>query len=260
MVEIISLVLAFHGSFRVSGYATTVITIAYFLFFWLFFSATPAAMLARIKFISETGRSAKVWQVLARLGMCLFLFVGWIPMLSKKNEKKALHDIVAKTKVVYTMDAGIAKEASIKKLQFAALGLVAILFISLVAFGTGEDIRKYAESDHIQFFDLDHDDVPDGLTIDLDKNGTIDIFKYDLDNDRLIEVTTFDADQDGVAESLDVNNDGRIDGFDFDNDNIFDIKVFGGQLFIWLWRAWFGLISLALAGLLAYAVIVEKKD
>ena len=36
------------------------------------------------KIYFETGRSAKVWQVLARLGMCLFLFVGWIPMLSKK--------------------------------------------------------------------------------------------------------------------------------------------------------------------------------
>lgn len=261
VIDLVNLSVAYHGSLRVAGHISLVITVFYFIGFWLFFSSTPAQMFLRMKIVSQDGSPLKVWQVWARLGMCVFLFIGWIMILFDKKEKKALHDIVAQTKVIYTVEKikPVIKEGLLKKLQFGTVGVVLVLFISLAVFGRGEKITEFTQSSQVHFFDFNRDSVPEGLTVDLDNNGVVDIFKYDLDNDRVVDFTTFDADQDGVAESIDVNNDGRIDGFDFDNDNKLDSKVFGGQIFIWLWRIWFSIVGLALAGLVVFTIIKERK-
>ncbi len=261
VIDIINLFVAYHGDLRSAGYISALITFSYFFFFWLFFSSTPAAMFARVKVVSKDNAPLKVWQALARLGMSLVLFVGWVTMVFDKKEKKTLHDIVARTKVVYTtgkIQLNI-KEGLVRVLQFGALGAVIILIASLMYFGPHEKMAGYAENSQVSFFDLNRDKIPEGLTIDLDNDGKPDVFKYDLNNDRVIELTTFDADKDGVAESVDANNDGRIDGFDFDNDNVLDIKVFGGQFFIWLWRAWFGLWTVGFVGLLAFTIMREER-
>lgn len=261
IIEILNLFLAFHGSLQAAGYITFLVTFSYFFFFWLFFSATPAQMFARIRIISGGSAPLKIWQVLARLGMFLFLFVGWIMILFDKKEKRALQDIVARTKVVYTAEKIKIqlKEGLAQKLQFAALSIMAILLISLGVFGSGERMRQYSENSQIRFFDINRDGAPDGLTMDLNEDGKSDVFKYDLNNDGVVDFTTFDTDNDGIAESIDNNNDGRIDGYDFDNDNKLDMNVFGGQLFIWLWRLWFGILCLGFAGVLVFIILKERR-
>ena len=260
IIDILNLFIAYHGSLMAAGYISLLTTASYFFFFWLFFSTTPVQLFARIKIVSKDGGPLKIWQALTRLGMTLFLFVGWITILFDKKEKNALHDIVAQTKVIYSSE-GIklkTKEGLVKILQFSLMGAALILMISLMSFGSGEKMTKYAENSQIKFFDLNSDTVPEGLTMDLNQDGKIDVFKYDLNNDRVVDFATFDADSNGVAESIDVNNDGRIDGFDFNNDNKLDIKVFDGQFFIWLWRVWFGVLGVGFTALLAFAILKES--
>lgn len=261
IIDIINLFVAYHGSLRAAGYISLLVTFSYFFFFWLFFATTPAGIFARLRIVSRESGPLKIWQVLARLGATLFLFVGWVTILFDKHEKKTLHDIVARTKVVYTAEKIKAnlKDGRVKILRFSLLGAVIILIISLMSFGSSEKMTKYAENSQIKFLDFNQDSVPDGLTMDLNQDGKIDVFKYDLNNDRIVDLTTFDADSNGVAESIDVNNDGRIDGFDFDNDNKLDTKVFDGQSFIWLWRAWFGIWAVGFAGLMALAILKERS-
>lgn len=261
IIDILNLFIAYHGSLQIARYISFLVTISYFFFFWLFFSTTPAKFFARIKIVSMDGAPLKIWQALARLGMTIFLFVGWVTMLFDKQEKKALHDIVARTKVIYTAE-GIklkTKEGLVKILQLSLIGGVLILLASLMSFGSGEKMSKYVENSQIKFFDLNRDAVPEGLTMDLNQDGKIDVFKYDLNNDRVVDFTTFDTDKDGVAESIDVNNDGRIDGFDFNNDNKLDIRVFGGQFFIWLWRVWFGVLGVGYTLLLVFGILKERN-
>lgn len=259
IIDIFASFLAFHGSLTASGYIAMLLTLSYFFFFWLFFAATPAMMLARIKIISKDGGSLKIWQVLVRLGMFLFLFIGWITILFDKKEKKAFHDIVAKTRVVYTNKEIKPEKGLAKKIKLAIVGMAGLLLIGLIACGFGEKLTKYTENDKMTFFDLNKDGMPDGLTMDVDDDGKVETFKYDLDNDHVVEFTTFDADKDGVAESIDLNNDGRIDGYDFDNDNKLDIEVSEGQFFIWLWRILFGVWTVGFVTLLVFGIIKENK-
>ncbi|MDO8657384.1 MAG: hypothetical protein Q7K55_01490, partial [Candidatus Levybacteria bacterium] len=101
--------------------------------------------------------------------------------------------------------------------------------------------------------------IADGLTMDVDKDGKVDVYKYDLNNDRIVDFTTLDADKDDVAESIDMNNDGRIDGFDFDKDNVLDMPFRDGQIFIWLWKILFGMWTAGFAVLLIYVILKENK-
>lgn len=259
IIDILSSFLAFHGSLRASGYITILLTLSYFFFFWLFFAATPAMMVAKIKILSKGGEPLRIWQALVRLGMLAFLFIGWIFMFFDKKEKKALHDVVSQTRVEYTEKAAKADGELIKKVKFAMLVAVLILLIGLIIRGFGEKLTKYTENAQIAFFDLNGDHVADGLTMDLDKDDNADVFKYDLDNDFFIDFTTFDTDKDGIAESIDINNDGRIDGFDFDNDNVLDIQASGGQFFLKLWGVLFGVWAVSLGALLVFAILKENK-
>jgi len=259
VIDILSSFLAYRGSLVVAGYITVLLTLSYFFFFWLFFSATPAQMIARIKILSRDGNALKIWQVLTRLGMLVFLFVGWITILFDKKEKRALHDIVAQTYVVYTEKEIKTERDWVKKVRLIMLGMVAVLLIGLIVTGVGEKLTRYTENNQIAFFDLNKDGVPDGLTMDVDKDGKSDVFKYDLDNDHVVDFATFDTDKDGIAESIDKNNDGRIDGFDFDNDNILDISVSEGQFFIWLWRVLFGVWVAGFVILLVFGIIKERE-
>lgn len=259
IIDILISFLAYRGSFTAAGYIIILLTFSYFFFFWLFFAATPAMLLARIKILSKDGNPLKIWQVLVRLAMYMFLFIGWITILFDKKEKKALHDIVSQTHLLYTKKEVKVSTGWLKKIRFILLGLTAVLLISLIMYGLGEKLTKYTENDQMTFFDLNQDGLTDGLTIDVDKDGKNDVFKYDLDNDRVVDFTTIDADKDGIAESIDKNNDGRIDGFDFDKDNIIDIPVFQGQFFIWLWRAMFGIWVVGFASLLVLAIIKQNK-
>ncbi|MCR4264165.1 MAG: RDD family protein, partial [Candidatus Roizmanbacteria bacterium] len=258
IIDILTSFLAYRGSFIAAGHIILVLTVSYFFFSWLFFAATPAMMLARIKILSKDSSALKIWQVLVRLAMFLFLFVGWIPMLFDKKERKALHDMVSQTRVVYTEKEIKVEKGLLKSIRLIMLGLTVVLLIGLLVHGLGEKLTKYTENDQITLFDFNQDGLTDGLTMDVDKDGSADVFKYDLNNDRVIDFTTFDTDKDGVAESIDINNDGRIDGFDFDNDNILDILVSGGQFYIWLWKVLFGVWAVGFVGLLGYGIFIEK--
>lgn len=260
IIDIVSAFLAFRGSLEASGYITITITLSYFFFFWLFFAATPAMMLARIRILSKEGNTLKIWQVLTRLGMLVFLIVGWIPMLFDKKEKRALQDIVAKTRVAYSDMEVKMEKGLIEKLKFVMVGMVVVLLIGLIVHGFGEKITKYTQNSQMTFFDLNKDGIPEGLTMDTDADGKVETFKYDLDNDHVVDFTTFDADKDGIAESIDINNDGRIDGFDFDNDNILDIQVSQGQFFIWLWRILLGVWIAGFASLLIFGILKERRS
>lgn len=259
IIDILVSFLAYRGSLVAAGHIILVLTVSYFFFFWLFFAATPAMMLARIKILSKENGSLKIWQALIRLGMFLFLFIGWIPILFDKKEKRALHDIFSKTHVAYTEKEEMTEKNKVPKIRLGMLGMTVVLLISLMIHGFGEKLTKYTENDQMTFFDVNQDGLPDGLTMDVDKDGKADVFKYDLNNDRMIDFTTFDTDKDGVAESIDINNDGRIDGYDFDKDNILDIPVSSGQFFIGLWRVLFGIWALGFVGLLVFAMTKENK-
>lgn len=259
VIDILVSFLAFRGSLTASGQITIVLTLSYFFFSWMFFASTPAMMIARIRILSKDGGPLKFWQVLVRLGMFLVLFVGWITILFDRREKRALHDIVAQTRVAYAEKEVKENSGITKKVKFIMLGLTMILLIGLIIHGFGEKMTGYAENDQMTFFDLNKDGVPEGLTMDLDGDGSINAFKYDLDNDHVINFTTFDTDKDGVAESIDMNNDGRVDGFDFDNDNILDIEVAEGQNIILLWKVLFGFWIVGFVGLLIFAITTENN-
>ncbi|KKS40670.1 MAG: hypothetical protein UV04_C0020G0017 [Candidatus Gottesmanbacteria bacterium GW2011_GWA2_42_16] len=221
IIDLLLSLVAYRGTLAASGHVTILVTLAYFFFFWLFFRATPAMILARIKIVSQDGQPLTVWQVTLRLMTFIFLFIGWIPLLFDKKEKKALHDLVSKTRVVFTEKTEKSQvDKWVPKLKFVLLGLTIALLIGLIV---------------------------------------VDTFKYDLNNDRVVDLTTFDADKDGVAESLDINNDGRIDGFDFDNDNILDVKVADGQNAILLRKVLFGVGVAGFVSLLVFTIIKENK-
>lgn len=259
IIDVLTSLLAYHGSIRAAGYITILLTLSYFFFFWVFFAATPAMMLARIRILSKDGRPLKIWQALVRLGMMAFLFIGWIFMFFDKKEKRAFHDIVSRTRIEYTEKDVKADSGLIRKVKFIMMGAAAVLLVGLIVFGSGEKLTKYTQNNQIKFFDLNKDGVVDGLTIGTNKDGKADVFKYDLNNDLVVDSTTFDTDEDGVAESIDVNNDGRIDGFDFDNDNKLDIPVSDGQFFIRLWGILFGIWMAGFAALTIFAIIKENK-
>ena len=259
VIDMLVSFLAYRGSFVAAGHIILLLTVSYFFFFWLFSSATPAMMIARIKILSKDGKALKIWQALVRLGMFVFLFVGWIPMLFDKKERKALHDMVSQTRVAYTEKEIKVEKGWLKNIRFIMLGLIIVLLIGLMVHGFGEKLTKYTESSQITFVDFNKDGLFDGLTIDVDEDGNSDVFKYDLDNDRVVDFTTFDTDKDGVAESIDTNNDGRIDGFDFDKDNVLDIPVTKGQFFIQLWNVLFGTWAAGFVALLVFAMVKENK-
>lgn len=259
IVDILSSLLAYHGNLKAAGHIIILLSLSYFFFFWVFFAATPAMMLARIRILSKDGRPLKIWQALVRLGMMAFLFIGWIFMFFDKKEKRALHDIVSRTRIEYTEKDVKADSGLIRKVKFIMVGAAAVMLMGLIIGGLGEKLTKYTQSDQVRFFDLNNDGAVDGLTIDVNSDGKADVFKYDPDNDLVVNFTTFDTDKDGVAESIDINNDGRIDGFDFDNDNNLDIPVSGGQFFIWLWRILFGGWLAAFVALTIFAIIKENK-
>lgn len=260
IIDILVSFLAFRGSITASGYIASLLMISYFFFFWLFFAATPTMMFARIKILSKDGGPLKIWQVLVRLVMFIFLFVGWITILFDKKEKKALHDIVSQTRVAYTEKEIKAEEGIVRKVKLAIVGMAAVLLIGLIVHGFGEKLTGYTENNQMSFFDLNKDGTPDGLTMDVDEDGVVDTFKYDLDNDHVVNFTAFDTDKDGIAESIDLNNDGLIDGFDFDNDNVLDIEVSEGQNVILLWKILFGIWIVGFVGLLIFAMVKENKQ
>ena len=262
IIDMLKSFLAYHGSLVAAGYITILIALSYFFFFWIFFSATPAMMLARIRILSKNGAPLKIWQILTRLAMFIFLFISWIPMLFDKKQKRALHDIVAQTRVAYAEKEKKVETNSgwVQRVKIFLLVLVLVLLIGLIVTGGGEKLTRYTENNQITFFDLNKDGISDGLTMDVDKDGKSDVFKYDLNNDHVVDFTTIDADKDGIAESIDINNDGRIDGFDFDNDNVLDIKVTDGQRIILLWKVMFGIWVIVFAALLAFGIIKERKQ
>ena len=259
IIDILISFLAYRGSFVVAGYITILLTLSYFFFFWLFFAATPAMMLTRLKIVSQNGKPLYVWQVLVRLGMFAFVVVGWITMLFDKKDKRALHDMIAKTTVVFTEKEAMTEKNKVPTLRLVMLGMAALLLIYLIVFGLGEKLTKYTENNQITFIDLNQDTLVDGLTMDVNEDGKSDVFKYDLNNDYIVDFTTFDTDNDGVNESIDQNNDGLVDGFDFDKDNRIDIPIAKGQFFIWVWKVFFGIWSIGFIALLIFTIIKEKK-
>lgn len=261
IIDLLASLFAYRGSLAVSGQITVLITLSYFFFGWMFWSATPAMRLARIKILSLDNKSIKIWQIFARLGVFILLFVGWVFIFFDKKDRKTLHDIVAKTRVVYSLKAQAGKtENRVKKIQLGLLILAVALLGGLMVNGLGERLPSgFKENNQIDYFDLNRDNIPDGITLDTDGNGMVDIVKYDLNNDHIVDFTTFDTDKDGVAESIDINNDGRVDGFDFDNDNKIDISLASGQLFIWLWRGLFGVWVMAFATLIIVGIVKEKQ-
>lgn len=258
IIDIFASFLAYRGSLTSAGHITILLAFSYFFFFWLFFAATPPMMLARIRILSRDGVSLKIWQVLVRLGMSVFLFIGWITILFDKKEKKAVHDIVSKTRVVYADKEIKASIGFVRKVKFVMVGMAVALLIGLIAHGFGEKLTRYTDNEQMTFFDLNNDEVVDGVKMDTDDDGTYETFKYDLNNDHVVDFTTFDADKDGIAESVDLNNDGRVDGFDFDNDNVIDIEVSEGQNVILLWKILLGVWVVGFVALLIFGILEER--
>jgi len=258
IIRLVSLLFAYHGSVQASGYITAVIAFSYFFFFWLFSSATFAQKIVGTQIVSTNKKALKTWQVSAKVVSGFLLLIGWISILFDKKEKKSLHDILSKTKVIYGMDKkNKRKKNPDDKLKWLLLSLTGLLLISLIFSSFGENINKFQEGKTIHFYDMYGDGAAEALTIDLDSDGITDVYKYDLDNDNLIDFTSYDTDKNGIAESIDVNNDGRVDGFDLDNDSIIDMRLNSGQFWIWLDKIWFGAILL---GLLAALMMILKRE
>lgn len=102
IIDIITAIFVYHSNLQIAGYLTIVIITAYFLFFWLVFSATPSQMFAHIRIVARKGGNVKVWQYVVRLLMFFFLVIGWITILFDKKRKRALHDFVSDTYVIYS--------------------------------------------------------------------------------------------------------------------------------------------------------------
>lgn len=259
IVNFLVLLLAFDGSLHVSGFISLIISFSYFFFFWMFFGTTPAGMLVGIRVEDKNRNNLKVWQLLVRIALFPILFIGWILILFDRDEKKALHDFVARTKVIYGKFEVIGKKGMEKIAIISLIVAFLVLFVSLVIVGGGEKISDYPESSQIEYFDLNNDSITDVLAIDFYQDGEIDVLKYDLNNDNIIDFSTYDTDADGIAESIDVNNDGRLDGFDFNNDNVLDAKVFSGQFFIWLWKIWFAFLCMLIPATIGFFIYKENN-
>ncbi|MEK7592547.1 MAG: RDD family protein [Patescibacteria group bacterium] len=259
IIDILKSFLAYRGSLQSAGYITILLTVSYFFFFWMLFSATPAMMLARIKIYSKDSEALNIWQVLVRLGMFAFLLVGWVTMLFDKKEKRALHDLVSRTFVVYSDQVPKKDSELVKRLKYILLGMIVVLLGGLIVSGSGEKLTKYTANDQIIFFDMNKDGLTDGMTFDVDGNGKFEVVKYDLNHDQIVDFSAFDVDKDGTTESIDVNNDGRIDGFDFDGDTVLDIHVQKGQFYIWLRRVFVGIWIAGFTALLVLAMVKERK-
>jgi len=261
LIDILCVIFAYHGKARIAGYLTALIGFLYFFFFWLFFSATPGKMIAGIKILpKEKDRPLKVISVLLRFLGYAFLFVGWIPLLFDKEKKRALHDFMASTRVVYSNEKIQPREKKIKRFLLILLIIAAVFAFSLIIYGRGEKITNYSDTEYVKVFDVNHDGISDGVLIDADENGAFEIIKYDLDNDRIIDVAFYDLDEDNISDALDINNDGRIDGYDFNGDLEIDKKVSSGYFHIWFWRIWFWFLGLAFLVLVVFIGLLEKKE
>lgn len=79
--------------------------ICYFVFFWTQYGATPGKMVLKLKVITPEGGFISAGQAVGRyfsqilsgLILCIgFMMAGW------DSEKRALHDRIANTRVIYT--------------------------------------------------------------------------------------------------------------------------------------------------------------
>lgn len=260
VVEFFAIIFSYSGNLRVASHINFLLLFSYFFFFWLFFGRTPAKMLAGIRILpSKEYRSLNLLEIIKRLGGYLILFIGWIPLFWDKNEKKAIHDYFARTNVVYTRKDIQPQEEKSRQLSFILLGIVAVFLISLLIFGFGEKISKFAETDHLKFIDINQDEIIDGIMIDSDKNKEADVMKYDIDNDGILDLGLYDLTGDGKVDAIDINNDGRLDGYDLNFDGELDKKNLGGYIFIWLWDAWFILLGLGFIGVIIYSIFLGRK-
>ncbi len=255
IVQLLALLVAYHGRLGIAGVITMLVTFSYFFFFWLFFATTPAGMLARIR-IGRDGRPLALWQVLARIGTSLLLIVGWVPMLFN-NDRRALHDFAARTAVVYAGEPPQIRP--LKRIHGVVAGVVFLAFASLVVYGGGERIARYADAYFATAIDVDADGMTEAVALDMDGDGIHETYKYDYDNDHIVDMSAYDANADGVAESIDENNDGRIDGFDFDYDGIYDIEHSPSQRAMTLWTWWFVLLSVSFVAACGFAIWYEKR-
>jgi len=86
-----------------AGFSSFVITVAYFVFFWTQYGATPGKMALKLKVVTPEGNPITLGQAIGRYfaqilsGIILgigFMMAGW------DEEKRSLHDRLAETRVI----------------------------------------------------------------------------------------------------------------------------------------------------------------
>ncbi|MBI1908225.1 hypothetical protein HYS28_02305 [Candidatus Uhrbacteria bacterium] len=254
IVQLVTLFFAFRGHADMSSAIVFVATAAYFFFSWFFFATTPAGAVARLR-IQSDAKARPLQQVVVRLLVSAAAFVGWLPMLWDR-EKRALHDIAARTKVVYSADVPTARAA--RPEHWALAGIAFAALCSLVGFADGTPLASIAADPAAAVYDLDADGLDDVVVLDAADDGRLDALFYDVDNDGVIDVAMYDVDGDGQAESVDREHDGRVDGFDFDNDNVLDVTLRGGNPRT-AWYAWFVVLALGGIGTLVFGLSRERR-
>ena len=79
----------------------------YFVLFWSTVGQTPGMRLMGLRVMDEAGGHPGVWRSTVRLiglGLCIIpLFAGFLPVLFD-NRRRGLHDMLARTVVVYVAE------------------------------------------------------------------------------------------------------------------------------------------------------------
>lgn len=261
LIYFISGFLCYWGTTSASNKLLMLLISSYFFFSWLLISTTIGGRLVGIKIIAhKDSQRPKIYQLALRFVVSLFAAIGWIFIFFNKN-KRMLHDLAGGTKVIYSKEAN-AKIASkkVKWISLFMLGMVAILFVSILIFGLGNRITNYAESNQVKLYDTDRDSLPNMIAIDSDKNGKFDTFKFDVNRDVIVDSIGYDLNGDEIADAFDVNDDGKIDAYDFNNDGKMDQTSKSGMAWIWAGRIWFWFLDAIAVVLLGLTIFFERKN
>lgn len=261
LIHFLSVFLCYWGTVKSSNQLYLLFCSFYFFFSWIFCSTTIGNFLLRVTIVTnKDSNRPSILRFLLRFIGFLFLAIGWIPIFFNKN-KRALHDLIAGTKVIYAKPA-VQRIVNKKVLRFSLLlFMLGILFFATVLVGgLGERFDSYIESSQVKMVDLNNDGLTETIRVDTDNDGKVDVMKVDVDGDKIIDSIMYDTNVDGSMDAVDVDNDGRIDTYDFNGDKIIDKEISGKSLKNWLKIIWVWLLGILFLGTFVLIIKLERHN